>query len=130
MVGLDNEELKMSWAIGYDENWKRDIGYGVPSICDEPTCNNEIDRGLAHVCGGDVYGGDNGCGLFFCGHHLWHGRKNYDPLCHRCLAGLKSFSPKPDTKEWITHKLTHPSWGQWRQDNPDEVIKLKREVEK
>ena len=26
----------MSWAVGYDENWKRDVGYGVPSYCDHP----------------------------------------------------------------------------------------------
>ena len=22
----------MSWAVGYDETWHRDIGYGVPAI--------------------------------------------------------------------------------------------------
>ena len=29
----------MSWAVGYDSKWQRDIGYGVPSICDHPKCN-------------------------------------------------------------------------------------------
>lgn len=53
----------MSWAIGYDENWKRDVGYGVPAICDHPGCNEKIDRGLAFVCGGEPMGGEKGCGL-------------------------------------------------------------------
>ena len=38
----------MSWAVGYDSKWQRDIGYGVPSICDHPKCNKEIHRGLSY----------------------------------------------------------------------------------
>ena len=26
----------MSWAVGWDSNWYRDIGYGVPATCEEP----------------------------------------------------------------------------------------------
>jgi len=51
----------MGWSIGYDEDWKRDIGYGVPSICDHPDCNKEINRGMNYVCGGQAYGGEDGC---------------------------------------------------------------------
>ena len=29
----------MGWAIGYDSNWGRDIGYGVIAYCDHPDCN-------------------------------------------------------------------------------------------
>lgn len=105
----------MSWAIGYDSNWNRDIGYGVPSICDHPNCNKEIDRGLGYVCGNDPYGGDDGCGLFFCDKH-----KGAE-LCERCEKTLEPFTPKPDTKEWIHHKLTHPSWAEWRKENPEFV---------
>ena len=45
----------MSWSIGYDDNWDRDIGYGVPAYCDHPGCNEEIDRGfdLAKAIRGD-----------------------------------------------------------------------------
>ena len=50
----------MGWSIGYDSNWDRDIGYGVPAYCDHPDCNEEIDRGLSYVCGGEPYGGDRG----------------------------------------------------------------------
>ena len=24
----------MGWQVGYDSKWQRDIGYGVPAICD------------------------------------------------------------------------------------------------
>ncbi len=37
----------MGWSIGYDDNWKRDIGYGVRATCDHPACNAKIDRGLS-----------------------------------------------------------------------------------
>lgn len=50
----------MGWSIGYDNNWKRDIGYGVPATCDHPDCNEEIDRGLAYVCGNEPRGGEDG----------------------------------------------------------------------
>lgn len=109
----------MGWEVGFDENWKRDIGYGVPSICDHPGCKEEIDRGLGRVCGGEAYGGDKGCGLFFCGEHL-----NAEGLCERCAAGKEAFEPTPDTIEWITHKLNHESWGEWRKENPRLVADL------
>jgi len=32
----------MSWSIGYDNNWNRDIGYGVPAICDYPGCDKKV----------------------------------------------------------------------------------------
>lgn len=44
----------MGWSIGFDSNWNRDIGYGVPAFCDHPGCTAEIDRGLAYVCGGGL----------------------------------------------------------------------------
>lgn len=74
----------MSWAIGYDDKWKRDIGYGVPAYCDYPGCRVEIDRGLSYVCGGEPYGGDHGCGLYFCSKHLFMG--DFSQCCERCLG--------------------------------------------
>lgn len=109
----------MSWAIGYDERWQRDIGYGVPSHCDHFSCKAEIDRGLGYVCGGDVYGGEHGCGLFFCSQH------RYPTLCQQCTQDKPPFTPTADTPEWIAHKLTDESWKQWRDEHPDEVCKLK-----
>lgn len=109
----------MSWAVG--EFQGRDIGYGVPAICDHPDCNDKIDRGLGYVCAWEeVWGGEDGCGLFFC---LIHGGGSQ---CERCEAGRPPFDPKPDTAEWITHKLTHRSWQQWRDENPGIVDELRK----
>jgi hypothetical protein len=120
----------MGWAIGFDPNWKRDIGYGVPAICDHPGCGKEIDRGLGYVCGGDVYGGEHGCGLFFCGDHLRPSEgegDNWAFVCGSCEKGedAERYEPTPDTLEWVEHKLTDESWSDWRKANPEEVASLK-----
>lgn len=102
----------MGWAVGFDSRWNRDIGYGVPAFCDEPGCNEVIDRGLAHVCfDQEPYGGDEGCGLYFCHKHLGHDRCIHDD----------SYVAKPDHPDWIHHKLADPSWKQWRENNPEFV---------
>ncbi len=116
----------MGWSVGYDSKWERDIGYGVPAICDHPGCNKEIDRGLGYVCGGEPYGGEHGCGLFFCGEHLLMTKKGQ--LCERCAAGKEPFEPTPDTVEWMQWKLTDPSWQRWREENPEEVKRLRESV--
>lgn len=92
----------MGWSLGYDSNWNRDIGYGVPCVCDHPQCDKKIDRGIAYVCGGEPYGGDRGCGLYFCSEHL-----DYCNLCSRCRRSNKKgpYDPKPDVVRWIKHKL-------------------------
>lgn len=103
----------MSWSIGYDSAWKRDIGYGVPAYCDHPQCFAQIDRGLGHVCGGEPYGGEHGCGLYLCEHHLHYTSRG--PLCARCRNHRKSSYPaKEDHPDWVRHKATDPSWAEWR----------------
>ena len=102
----------MSWALGFDPTWKRDIGYGVTAYCDHPDCNAKIDRGLSYVCGGEPYGGDSGCGLYFCGKHL-HGVPGF---CIRCRQNKEPFNPTPDHPDWLYHKATDPSWEDWRQE--------------
>lgn len=106
----------MGWAIGFDGHWSRDIGYGVPAYCDHPDCNEEIDRGLAYVCcNQQPYGGDDGCGLYFCEKHRdWYGR------CEKCQDNSRPFIPKPDHPDWVNHKATDPSWAGWRKENPEE----------
>jgi hypothetical protein len=121
----------MSWAVGYDEKWKRDVGYGVPSRCDHPACNEEINRGLSYVCGGQPYGGENGCGLYFCGQHLAlneYGGTALVLVCERCEAELQPFTAKPDVPEWLRHKLTDASWAPWRKENPDEVAAIQAQL--
>jgi hypothetical protein len=103
----------MGWSIGYDSNWQRDIGYGVPAVCDHPKCTEDIDRGLYYVCGGEPYGGEKGCGLYFCGNHLRMG-PGMVQLCIRCFHRKPPFDAKPDTAEWLQHKATDESWAKWR----------------
>jgi hypothetical protein len=113
----------MSWAIGYDPAWKRDIGYGVPAWCDHPKCREKINRGLACVCGGEPYGGERGCGLYFCEVHIFY-HTRLPQLCERCEKRRKPYPPKPDHPEWVHHKLADESWQKWRDNHPDEVRQL------
>jgi hypothetical protein len=107
----------MGWSIGYDSKWQRDIGYGVPAFCDHPNCLKEIHRGLSYVCGGEPYGGERGCGLFFCERH------RFPTFCESCTKRrTKDFLPTPDHPRWIKHKLRHPSWKQWRDEVHAQVI--------
>lgn len=115
----------MGWSIGFDSNWQRDIGYGVPATCDAPGCGADIDRGLSYVCGNEPYGGDRGCGLYFCDKHQvgrWQ-------RCTRCTNYRQPYKPSPDVREWIEHKLTDESWEQWRKENPKEVAELRSHLE-
>lgn len=120
----------MGWSIGYDETWKRDIGYGVPATCDHPGCVEEINRGLSYVCGGDIYGGEHGCGLFICGKHQ-HANNHCGQLCRHCAdRRRKKLNPSPDTQEWIEWKLTDESWHQWRDENQEEVQRMRDIIRK
>ena len=114
----------MGWSIGYDTNWGRDIGYGVPATCDHPDCNEKIDRGLSFVCGAEPYGGEKGCGLHFCQAHL----QGYPQRCDRCVKRRKPFLAKPDHPEWIEWKLNDESWKAWREENPVEVKKMQEQL--
>lgn len=116
----------MGWAVGYDSKWQRDIGYGVPSTCDQPGCGAEIDRGLGYVCGGAPYGGEHGCGLFFCSEHLYLTGEDGEQQCVRCGPEPGDpYEPTPDRPEWIKWKLTDSSWQRWRDENPEEVARLR-----
>ena len=115
----------MGWSIGYDVNWERDIGYGVPAVCDHPNCKKKIDRGLSYVCGGEPYGEPDGCGLFFCSKHLYFSDKKENQVCERCLRNKEPFEPKKDIKEWVDYKLTDKSWAKWRKENRELVERMK-----
>ncbi len=104
----------MGWEIGFDRRHNRDIGHGVPAVCDHPDCGRQIDRGLAHLCG-FISREVEGCGLFFCDEHL------VGMGCPACNAGEAAYDAKPDIGAWVQHKLTDPSWAEWRAANPDWV---------
>lgn len=118
----------MSWSIGFDTTWNRWIGYSVPAYCDHPGCNKEIDRGLSHVCGGDPYGGDSGCGLYLCDTHMGFGPTgNGDEFCNMCeccAEGKESFEPKPEHPDWIKHLHSDKSWARWRKENPEKLAAI------
>ncbi len=109
----------MGWSVGFDDNWKRDIGYGVPAYCDHRGCNAEIHRGLSYVCcGQEPYGGEHGCGRYYCEKHqsgLWNDTEEFQLCDHD--GEYKSF----DHPDWIDWKLIDESWQQWRDENPEWV---------
>ncbi|NKS29300.1 hypothetical protein GS534_00985 [Rhodococcus hoagii] len=117
----------MGWSIGFDEKWGRDIGYGVPACCDHPGCSERIDRGLDYVCGGEPYGGEQGCGLYLCGRHL--ALSVVTQQCERCAADSRPFEPSADLPEWLEWKLTDPSWAAWREANPGHVREMRATLE-
>lgn len=99
----------MGWSIGYDNKWKRDIGYGVPAYCDHQGCDEEIDRGLGFKCEVE----ECGCNKFYCREH------RYDTDAHTHDAPPDRWHPL-----WRDHVLTDESWAKWRQENEDEVAML------
>jgi len=120
----------MSWAVGTGKDG-RDVGYGVPALCDHPGCNVKIDRGLPYVCGMiNTEGEERGCGLHFCQAHMRYAQK-YGQLCRHCWPRplKKGLTRKPDLPEWTIHKLTDPSWSDWREANPEEVSAIKTELQ-
>lgn len=125
-------KFDMGWSIGYDYKWQRDIGYGVPAVCDSPKCKKQIDRGLAYVCGSDVHGGEYGCGLFFCSEHSHsrhpRGSEGYVRNCKRCLTYQAPYKAKPDVLEWLQWKLSDQSWAEWRHDHQADVADMHAQV--
>lgn len=130
----------MGYAI-YQMNG-RDCGYSVPAVCEQPGCNEEIDRGFAYCCGG-YPDSEYGCHLYFCGKHMYY--YNSDPkdddsetvqLCDVCSYNNEHANQtgdpdqyrephpkKPDVLKWVVWKLLHESWDTWRKENPDELRK-------
>lgn len=108
-----------------DGRW---AGYGVPAICEHPECDEAIDRGMDYRCGEEP-GAEKGCGLFFCGKHLYFTPHDGDPqMCERCCDNEPPFSEKPDTREWIDWMLTDESWQQWRDENAQQVAAMKAAI--
>ncbi len=61
----------MGWGDCGEDSEGRPIGYVFEAVCDELECSEEIDRGLAHACGG-IHGEDEySCEQYFCPKHLF-----------------------------------------------------------
>lgn len=54
----------------YRNGKKIEAGYSVATVCEEDGCEENIDRGLVHLCGATPGGDEYGCGGYFCGQHL------------------------------------------------------------
>lgn len=83
----------MGWATcGKNGTTGQLMGYAYPRKCHKRGCGEEIDRGLAYVCGGMHEGGELGCGYYFCEEH--HSNVATEPcgltvlLCDKCYAAL------------------------------------------
>ena len=102
----------MGYSVYFTTTNDRWQGYGVPGICDLPSCLKDIDLGLAYMC--------DRCELFYCAKHLLFSSEGQQ-ICDSCNDEQAPPSPKPNTDEWVHHVLVHPSWRQWRDDNPSKV---------
>lgn len=120
-------------GYGVYKNGGRFAGYGVLAICEHPDCNEEIDRGYSHACGGEPFS-EHGCDRYFCSKHLtmhWFnvgGSREYVDVCERCDKRKPPFPRKPEHKDWLKHLLTDTSWAEWRKQNPEEVKKIKEQL--
>lgn len=72
----------MGWGYGVNAEG-REVGYSVEATCDEPGCEEKIDRGLGYVCGNMHDGGEWGCGGYFCSAHLFRGGPTQ--MCKPCM---------------------------------------------
>ena len=61
----------MGWGDAGKDSEGRPIGYNYKGVCDMPGCAVEVNRGLAHACGGQ-HGEELGsfCPYYFCPEHL------------------------------------------------------------
>ncbi|WP_335982448.1 hypothetical protein [Streptomyces sp. CA2R106] len=76
-----------------------EAGYGVEAVCEEPGCTEQIDRGLACLCGETPGGDEYCCGGYYCGEHLYIGPDDViGDLCARCSAAYTAARGEPDSK--------------------------------
>jgi len=74
---------------------KIDAGYSIEDVCNENGCNEQIDRGLAHLCGETPGGDEWGCGGYFCGGHLYISPREGEPeMCLRCIQSADEVAEK------------------------------------
>lgn len=101
--------------MGYGLYWEygRWQGYGVPAYCDYPGCHEEVDRGLGYRHEEDQ---EMPPQVFCCAKHS--------------NTPLDSFEVESkEHPEWLRWVLTHDSWEQWRQENPETVREYREMLE-
>lgn len=80
----------MGWASCGTDSQGRPIGYAHEGVCDEESCLELIDRGLAYACGdmhgtNDRQGNATCCDGYFCSKHLVLGGDGIF-RCQKCHA--------------------------------------------
>lgn len=136
-MGYQVYRIRKNWDGGY-----RFCGYGVPSYCEHPDCNEEIDRGMAFACGG-APDAEGSCNRYFCEKHR-QGCFYIDPegmhaddvkegddeddyefftgFCERCATDKDTpFPHKDEHPVWLNHVLSDESWEEWREEEPEMV---------
>lgn len=87
MCNTDNTEAECGFCQWEKPRYTlpdgRAAGYEVAATCDEQGCTVRVTRGLFHRCG-DFPGSDNGCGNYYCPHHLYVSLPTGPQLCDRC----------------------------------------------
>lgn len=61
-------------------------GYAVETTCDHEGCGEDIDRGLAYLCGDSPGGGEDSCGGYFCGQHRYLYGVSAGGRCDGCVT--------------------------------------------
>ena len=97
--------------MGYGVYWHngRWQGYEIPAYCDFPGCKEEIDRGMGYSHTQDK---EEPASVFCCDKHT-----------HESIDSFEA--EEKEHPEWLDHILTDKSWKQWREENPEIVIKYK-----
>jgi hypothetical protein len=86
---------------------ERECGYYWRALCDQPGCENVIDRGLAYLCGQGPGETEFGCGRYFCGDHMGYrtyGRgaaAEHVQNCKRCQRGRAPYPMKADIPQAV-----------------------------
>lgn len=77
---------------------KIEAGYSVETLCEQAGCEEQIDRGLYHLCGNQPGGDEYGCGGYFCGSHLHlgSGAPVAEGLCQPCNDRFEREHPDPE----------------------------------
>lgn len=102
----------MGWGSGTNKQG-RSVGYNIAATCDEDGCDEQIDRGLAFVCGGMHDGDEHGCGGYFCherGHLACHfrGPDGDDMSPNLCLRCGHTFEADQEPGEPVGPRLGQP----------------------
>jgi len=103
----------MGWGTGVVDG--QEVGYAIKCKCAFNNCNEDIDKGLAHACGGSHGTGDLFCDRYFCDNHLKHCIENrYGQLlriCTECYSRLiKAKKLDNDDREIAIAEATYSSY--------------------